>query len=204
MQRMPNSNRLEQNWRMCWFVQVRSPGICLGAQLDWKAPTLSSGMFSPSVCSVSFCVDFVLSSISPSFSVTSLAAPAQSKYSIPRGFPGGAGGEEPAANTEDPRDMGLNPESARSPAKGNHYPLQYSCLENPMDRGVWWATVHGVPKSWTRLRQQHTHTSHCILNNCHKSPVVDSLWTDSEHTPESLVARGVEGVGGWCALPWGL
>ena len=111
-------------------------------------------MFSPSVCSVSFCVDFVLSSISPSFSVTSLAAPAQSKYSIPRGFPGGAGGEEPAANTEDPRDMGLNPESARSPAKGNHYPLQYSCLENPMDRGVWWATVHGVVKSCTGLRAE--------------------------------------------------
>ena len=183
MQRMPNSNRLEQNWRMYWFMQVRSQGIYLGAQLDWQAPTLSSGMFlSPSVCFVLFCVDFVLSRISPSFSVTSLAAPAESKYSIPRGFPGGAGGKEPTANAEDTRDVGLNPESARSPGKGNHYPIQYSCLENPMDRGAWWATVHGVAKSWTQPRQQHAHTAHCIPNNRHKSPVVDSHWTDSGHT----------------------
>ena len=40
----------------------------------------------------------------------------------------------------------------RFPGKGNGYPLQYSCLENPMDRGAWWATIHGVTKSWTRWR----------------------------------------------------
>ena len=39
----------------------------------------------------------------------------------------------------------------RSPGEGNGNPLPYSCLENPMDRGAWWATVHGVTKSWTRL-----------------------------------------------------
>ena len=39
----------------------------------------------------------------------------------------------------------------RSPGGGNDNPLQYSCLENPTDRGAWWATVHGVAKSWTRL-----------------------------------------------------
>ena len=39
--------------------------------------------------------------------------------------------------------------SLRSPAEGNGYPLQYSCLENSMDGGAWWATVHGVAKSWT-------------------------------------------------------
>ena len=43
------------------------------------------------------------------------------------------------------------PESGRSPGEGNGNPLQYSCLENPMDRGVWRAAVHGVAKSWTRL-----------------------------------------------------
>ena len=43
----------------------------------------------------------------------------------------------------------------RSPGKGNGYPLQYSCLENSIDRGAWWATVHGVAKSWTRLSTQH-------------------------------------------------
>ena len=43
-------------------------------------------------------------------------------------------------------DLGLIPGSGRSPGEGNGYPLQYSCLENPMDRGAWWATVHGVAK----------------------------------------------------------
>ena len=43
------------------------------------------------------------------------------------------------------------PGSGRSPGKGNGNPLQYSCLENSMDRGAWWATVHGIEKSWTRL-----------------------------------------------------
>ena len=51
-------------------------------------------------------------------------------------------------------DMGLIPESGKSPGEGNGNPLQYSCLGNPMDRGVWWATVHGVTKSRTWL-------SHC-------------------------------------------
>ena len=41
-------------------------------------------------------------------------------------------------------DVGLIPGLGRSPGKGNGYPLQYSCLENPMGRGAWWATVHGV------------------------------------------------------------
>ena len=44
------------------------------------------------------------------------------------------------------RDMGSIPESGRSPGEGNGSPLQYSCLENPMDRGAWWATVLGVAK----------------------------------------------------------
>ena len=43
------------------------------------------------------------------------------------------------------------PGLGRSPGEGNGNPLQYSCLENPMDGGAWWATVHGVAKSWTRL-----------------------------------------------------
>ena len=48
-------------------------------------------------------------------------------------------------------DLGSIPGLGRSPGEGNGNPLQYSCLENPMDGGAWWATVHGVPKSWTRL-----------------------------------------------------
>ena len=44
-------------------------------------------------------------------------------------------------------DMSLIPESGRSPGEGNDNPLQYSCLESPMDRGAWWAIVHGVAES---------------------------------------------------------
>ena len=57
-------------------------------------------------------------------------------------------GKESACNAG---DLGLIPGSGRSPGEGNGYPLQCSCLENPMDRGAWWATVHGVAKSQTRL-----------------------------------------------------
>ena len=64
------------------------------------------------------------------------------------GFPGGSEVKAPARNAG---DLGLIPGLGRSPGEGNGNPLQYSCLENPMDRGVWWATVHRVPKSWTRL-----------------------------------------------------
>ena len=51
----------------------------------------------------------------------------------------------------DAGDTGLIPGSGRSPGEGNGNPLQYSCLGNPMDRGVWWAIVHGVTMSWTEL-----------------------------------------------------
>ena len=56
------------------------------------------------------------------------------------------------ANAGDVRDAGLIPGSGRSPGEGNGNPFQYSCLENPMDRGAWRAIVHGVTKSWTQLK----------------------------------------------------
>ena len=52
-------------------------------------------------------------------------------------------------NAEDVGDAGLIPGSGRSPGEGNGTPLQYSCLENPMDGGAWWVIVHGVTKSET-------------------------------------------------------
>jgi len=55
------------------------------------------------------------------------------------------------ANARDIRDTGSIPGLGRSPGEGNGYLLQYSCLENPMDRGAWWAMVHRVAKSWTWL-----------------------------------------------------
>ena len=64
------------------------------------------------------------------------------------GFPGGSAGKESACNAGDP---GLIPGSGRSPGEGNGHLLQYCCLENPVDRGAWWAAVHGVTKSQTRL-----------------------------------------------------
>ena len=64
------------------------------------------------------------------------------------GFPGGSEVKVSACNVG---DLGLILGSGRSPGEGNGNPLQYSCLENPMDRGAWWATVHRVTKSWTQL-----------------------------------------------------
>ena len=54
--------------------------------------------------------------------------------------------------------MGLIPELGRSPGEGNGNPLQYSCLENPMDRGAWQATVHRVTQSWTQVERRSTCT----------------------------------------------
>ena len=64
------------------------------------------------------------------------------------GFPGGSEVKVSACNVG---DLGLIPGSGRSPGEGNGNPLQYSCLENPKDKGACWATVHGVAKSRTRL-----------------------------------------------------
>ena len=64
--------------------------------------------------------------------------------------------KNPPANAGDTRDVGLMPGLGRSPAGGPGNPLRYSCLENPMDRGAWWAGVHGVAKSRARLRGPST------------------------------------------------
>ena len=65
--------------------------------------------------------------------------------------------KNPPANEGDARDTGSILGSERSPGEGNGNPLQYSCLDNPIDRGTWWAKVHGVVKSQTQLS---THTPH--------------------------------------------
>ena len=62
------------------------------------------------------------------------------------GFPGGSDGKESACHGG---DLGLIPGSGRPPGEGNGNTFQYSCLENSMDRGAWWATVHEFAKSWT-------------------------------------------------------
>ena len=72
--------------------------------------------------------------------------------SVHWGFPGDTIVKNPPANAEDVRDMGSIPGLGRFPGGEQGNPLQYFCLENPMDRGAWWATVHRVVKSWTRLK----------------------------------------------------
>ena len=58
--------------------------------------------------------------------------------------------KNPPADAEDVRDAGSAPELGRSPGERNGNPLHYSCLESPVDRGAWWATVHGVTESQTQ------------------------------------------------------
>ena len=77
------------------------------------------------------------------------------------GFPGGSDGIESACNAG---DLGLIPGLGRSPGEVNSYPLQYSGLENSMDRGAWQATVQGVAKTWTRLNNLHFQFSLCFVD----------------------------------------
>ena len=70
-------------------------------------------------------------------------------------FPGGSEGKESACKAG---DLGSIPGFRRFPGEENGNPLQYSCLENPTDRGVWQATVCGIEKSQTLLSDSHTHT----------------------------------------------
>ena len=74
-------------------------------------------------------------------------------YRVIYGFPGGLVVKNPPANTG---DSGSVPGSGKSPGERHVNPLQYSCLENPIDRRAWWATVHGVPTGQTRLNT-HAH-----------------------------------------------
>ena len=77
------------------------------------------------------------------------------------GLAGGASDKEPFASVEDIRDVGSIPGSGRS-TEGNHgNPLQYSCLENLIDRGAWQAMVHRVARSWTPLQQLSSRSNTC-------------------------------------------
>ena len=73
------------------------------------------------------------------------------------GFLGGPMVKNPSADAGNTGDEGSIAGSGRSPGGGNGNPLQYSCLENPMDRGAWRVIVHGVARNWTLLKQPSTH-----------------------------------------------
>ena len=68
--------------------------------------------------------------------------------------------KNPPANVGDTGDTGSTPGSGISPGGGHGNPLQYSCLENPMDRGAWWAIDHRVTKSQAGLKRPSTHVHH--------------------------------------------
>ena len=75
-------------------------------------------------------------------------------------FPGGSEDKVSAGNAGDP---GSIPGLGRSPGEGNGNPFQYFCLENSMDRGAWWATVHSIAKIWIQLSTQNQPTNNPIL-----------------------------------------
>ena len=82
------------------------------------------------------------------FSLSGTSAHPLSQVATASGLPCGSDGKESACHAG---DLGSIPGSERCPGEGNGNPLQHSCLENPMDRGAWWATVHGVAKRHDRV-----------------------------------------------------
>ena len=96
--------------------------------------------------------------------------------------------KNPPVNAGAIRDLDLIPGLGRSPGRGHGNPLQYSCLENPMDKGAWWATVHGVAKSWTRLKWQHV-CKH-ILDKYMLMNIISSSCTDLFIIPTPVLLPG--------------
>ena len=91
---------------------------------------------------------------------------------------GGASGKEPACQCKRWKRRSFIPGWGRPPGGGNGTPLQYSCLENPTDRGAWWAAVHGVAKSRTRLRELSKLT---VTNLTNLSPIQAHVEQFTQH-----------------------
>ena len=108
------------------------------------------------------------------------------------GFPKWRSGKESAAIAGDTGDLSFIPGSGKSPGGENGNPLQYSCLGNPMDRGAWWVTVHGVAKIQTQLS---THTVFIFGNHWLKSPTVARQWLQLA----GVVSRQEVSIKEWCA-----
>ena len=99
------------------------------------------------------------------------------------------------ANAGDIRDMGSIPGSGRCPGGGHGKPLQYSCLENPMDRGAWWAAVDGVARSQTRL-SDFTFTFHFYALEKEMATHSGILawefpWTEEPGGPQSMGSQRI-------------
>ena len=123
---------------------------------------------------------------------------------ITEGFPCSSVSKESACSTG---DLDLIPGLGRSPGEGNGNPLQYSCLENSMDRVTWWATVHGVTKSWTWLRWLSTPTSRVegfpggsLVKNLPAMPEM-WVWSLSWEDPLEEDIATHSSILGW-KIPW--
>ena len=110
-----------------------------------------------------------------------------------KGFPGDSDGKASACNAE---DLGSIPGLGRSPGEGNGTPLQYSCLENPMDRGAWWAAVHGVARSRTRLSHfTFTFRFHALEKEMATHSSVLAWRVPGTAEPGGLLSLGLHRVG---------
>ena len=120
-----------------------------------------------------------------------------------RGLPGGSDGIECACNAG---DLALVPGLGRSVGEGNGYPLQYSCLENSVDRGAWRATVHGVAKSQIWLGDFHLLPWHVYWTLCRQN-CIDSLdWLLGLQTSKVAYNMSRKHCLGWsemCVAGWG-
>ena len=111
-------------------------------------------------------------------------------------LPGGASGKNPPANAGDRRDRGLSPGLGRAPGGRHGHPLQCGCLEKPMDRRAWRATVHGVEKSWAWLQWLSSHSPISVLyptvfpSNCVQRtlplPLLSSHFLSSQSTEHAV------------------
>ena len=97
-----------------------------------------------------------------------------------------SGGSDGKASAHNTGDLGSIPRWGRSPGEGNGNPLQYSCLENSMDGGAWWATVHRVAKSWTRFH------FHFLSAWMHRLPSCSRQQEAEMSTARSVTAREPE------------
>ena len=133
-----------------WGIQVGESAVLLSCSLDLliKKYLLENFCISRERMFASFLKQ------TPSIVWIYSYIPIEGHYRLFQGFPGISDGKESACNARDP---GSIPGSGRFPGGGNGNPLQYSCLGNPMEGGSWWATVHGVTKSQTRLSNFHLH-----------------------------------------------
>ena len=109
--------------------------------------------------------------------------------------------KNPPANAWNTGDLGSIPGLGRSPGGGNGNPLQYSCLGNPMDRGAWWATVHGVAKSQTWLSTHACMHSTILILSVYRflntSPYGLSTWL----AWETLYHRSIRLLMQWFSIP---